>query len=60
MFRNVDSSRYFISLMAHPESFSSLITVKQYLREKGYLVRWSIASQYLLVRSDNVTYKASQ
>lgn len=60
LFRQVPKNSCFVSLVIDCDSFSTLLVVKQYLRNKGFLVSWSINPNFEFQYSASVRYRASE
>lgn len=60
LFRGIDKGACFISLVVDYHSFAALLATKQYLRNRGGLVSWSVNPEFEFIYSDHVSYRASE
>ena len=60
LFKNVDRKKYFVSLLIDNTSFASLLTLKQYLRNAGFMVNWNYNPNYEFQYVSHASYKASE
>jgi vacuolar-type H+-ATPase subunit I/STV1 len=61
LFKYVDKDSCFISLVVDYHSFATLLTTKQYLRNKGFMVNWTVDPSYeFILTSEAVDHRASR
>lgn len=60
LFKDVDKEKYFVNIQSDAESFSTLLFLRQFLRNKNFLCHWAINPSFKLAVSSNVEYAASE
>jgi hypothetical protein len=57
---SIDKSYYYIRLVLDNNSFDSLLKVKKFLRENGYLVTWGYSPSFTFQLVDDLNIRVSQ
>lgn len=60
LFRGIDKDYCFIRLVVDHHSLATLVVIKQYLRNKGFKVSWSVNPEFIFTLSNDVEYRASE
>ncbi len=56
----IDKSYYYVRLVVDGNSFNSFLTIKKFLRQKGYLVTWGYAPNFTFRLVDDINIRVSQ
>lgn len=59
IFDNIDKNRYFIMIISDLDSFSTLLAMRQYLRDRGFRATWNVNHEFKFYLVDEVNHKAS-
>ena len=59
IFDNIDKNRYFIMIISDLDSFSTLLAMRQYLRDRGFRATWTVNPEFKFYMVDEVNHKAS-
>lgn len=60
LFKHIDRKKYFVSVLIDDNSFASLLTLKQYLRNAGFMVYWNYNPIYEFQYVRHARYTASE